>query len=156
MKESNRQPGRTDPMETFRRRRNELGELVALAQQAAQTLRSRALSTYTRLSQLLDEVLPLEPAREARVAKAVSLDVRLLRQLRQGQLDPMLVPKMALAELVNALRLDRASLLRLVSADHMAFGAVAARGNAAEPDDLLEFEAALDRIALDSPDRISG
>lgn len=156
MKESNRQPGR-DPMESFRRRRNELGELVALAQRAAQTLRTRALSSYTRLSQLLDEVLPVEPDQEARVARAVSLDVQVLRQLRQGQLDPMLAPSKALAELVDALRLERVALLRLVSADHAAFAPIAARGNATvEKDALADLEAALDRIALDSPNRISG
>src|SRR4051812_3415009 len=79
MRNSNRQPGRTSPMETFRHRRNELEELVALSQSAAQLLRSRALSSYTRLSELLDEVLPVEPDRETRLARSISLDLRELR-----------------------------------------------------------------------------
>jgi hypothetical protein len=62
-------------------------------------------------------------------------------------------PSGPLAELVDALRLDRVSVRRLVAADHAAFTPVAARGNpGSEVDPLNELEAALDRIALDFPD----
>ena len=154
MKNSNRQPERTSPMETFRRRRKELEELVALSQSAAQTLQSRALSSYARLSELLDEVLPVEPDRETRLARSIALDLRELRRLSQGQLDPLRAPQGALAELLDALRLDRNSLRRLIAADHAVFAPVAARGKPNnEAAGFEELEAALDRIALDSPDR---
>lgn len=157
MKDSNRQPGRTSPMETFRRRCNELEELLALSQSAAHTLRSKTLSSFARLSELLDEVLPVEPDREAQLARTVALDLRELRRLRQGQLDPLQAPQGPLAELVDALRLDRSALRRLIAADHAAFAPVSARGNqVTETDAFAELEAALDRLALDSPDSSSG
>jgi hypothetical protein len=153
MKDSNRQP----PVEAFRLRRHALDELVALSRHAGQALRSRSVASFARLSELLDELLPVEPEREARIANAIAVEVGELRRLRAGTLDPLRASPRALAELLDALRIDRASLRRLIASDHAAFApAVARRGTSAESDDFAGLEAALDRIALDDPERMQG
>lgn len=153
MKEPNGQP----PVEAFRLRRQALDELVALSRHAAQVLRSRSVASFARLSELLDEVLPVEPEREARIASTIDLEVGELRRLRAGTLDPLRASPRGLAELLDALRIDRASLRRLVAADHAVFAsAVARRGASPESDDFAGLEAALDRIALDDPERMQG
>lgn len=155
MREATGQSDRINPTETFRRRRNELQELLDLSQRAAQIYQTRAASSFTCLSELLDETLPIEPEREERLARSIALDVDQLRRLRQGQLDPLQSPADALAEIVNALRLNRASTRRLISADRSRFESVAARSNSATPgvDPFAELEATIERIGLDFPDR---
>ena len=151
MKDSNRQP----PVEAFRLRRHALEELVALSRHAAHAFRSRTVASFARLSELLDELLPVEPEREAQIARTIDLDVQELRRLRAGTLDPLQASHRPLAELIDALHIDRNSLRRLIAADHAVFAPATAR-NAALPavDDFAGLEAALDRIALDDPERM--
>jgi hypothetical protein len=142
---------RTNPARAFRKRREELDDLLALARHAADVLRQRGIDSFQRFSDLLDELLPTESAREARIARAVSMDPRMLKRLRGRQLDPLQAPGLGIAQLAQALHLDRDrdAFRRLLAADHAAFAAAIARGNDAKAWDALD--AALDRIALDAP-----
>jgi len=155
MKNSNGQSARPDPADQFRRRRQDLDELITLSQEARALLRTRAIDSFQRLSDFLDEVLPADPKRASRLARAVSLEPSALNRLRRGELDPVRTSHGAIAQLLQALGIDRGTLRRLVAADHAKFGTVVSRGaDTLADDDWQGLEAALDRLDLDSPTRV--
>jgi hypothetical protein len=158
MNEPTNRPNRPDPAAAFRRVRQDVDELVAVARCAAELFPARAPLSFGRLSDLLDELLPTDAAAEARVARALAMDPEALRRLRSRQLDPFHAPRLALATLANALRIERDTFRRLIAADHAQFAGAGAtaRGWAGISDDAAAWralDAAFERVALDDPAR---
>lgn len=143
----------TESVELFRSALKDIDELVAVSKRASELFKKTAVPSFQRLSDILDEILPTEPASEARVARALSMHVEELRRLRARQLDPLHASGMSLATLRSALGLERKVFLRLVAADHAVFpiGQIARGGGESEQAAWASLEAAFERVALDAP-----
>jgi hypothetical protein len=149
---------RPDPAAVFRQMREDADELLRARHRAEDLFRVRAAATFDRLSELLDEVLPTDSAAEARVARALEMDPSLLSRLRQGDIDPLRAPQIALAALGQSLRLDLTTFRSLLRANRRSFAtdAVAARGGMGESEEAAwtAFTNAWERVRRDDASQI--
>lgn len=148
-----RNKGDANPARVFRKHRDDLQDLLTFAQYAVGQLRDRGVNSFQRFSDVLDELLPTDPDAEARIARAVAMTPTTLRRLRARQLDPFQAPQMGLAQLAQALRLDREreTFRRLLASDHAAFGGGTARASHDESAAWDAVDDALNRLSLDTP-----
>lgn len=107
----------------FNQLRKDADELLRAAQRARDLFAERTPRSFGRLSTLLDEVLPDDRAAEARIARAVELEPRLLASLRAHKVDPLELPAVPLASLGQTLALDEETFYLLLDADHAGFEA---------------------------------
>jgi hypothetical protein len=137
----------------FDQMRQDADELLLAAHRARELFAERSPRTFGRLSTLLDEVLPAEPAAQARIARAVELEPRLLTAIRGFKIDPLEVPVVPLANLANILSLDEETFHALLEADHMIFRARQgmARGEQGDRDPRVVVSAAWRRVEMDLP-----
>jgi hypothetical protein len=149
MKESKESAHRPLPFDQLRK---DADELLRAAQRARDLFTERTPRSFGRLSTLLDEVLPDERAAEARVARAVEMEPRLLAALRAHKVDPMEVPAVPLASLGQTLALDEETFYLLLDADHVGFEARqgAARSTSAT-DPRQAIRSAWQRASMDLP-----
>jgi hypothetical protein len=153
MTQSRKKGDGANPARVFRKHRDELDDLLAFARSASAALSQRGIASFQRFSDLLDEFLPAEPDREARIARAVAMDPTTLHRLRARELDPFQAPQVGIAQLAQALRLDRDrdAFRRLLASDHASFTATIARGGDNESAAWAMLDNALDRLSLDAP-----
>jgi hypothetical protein len=137
----------------FDQMRKDADELLRASQRARELFADRPPRSFGRLSTLLDEVLPVDRAAEARVARAVEMEPRLLSSLRAHRVDPLEVPPVPLASLGQTLALDEDTFYLLLEADHVGFQPRqgAARSTGAD-DPRQAFRSAWRRAAMDLPE----
>lgn len=137
----------------FDQMRRDADELLRAARRARELFAQRPPRSFGRLSTLLDEVLPPDRAAEARVARAVEMEPRLLSRLRAHGVDPLEVPPVPLASLGQTLALDYDTFYMLLDADHMGFQSRQGAGRGPGPEDLRQaFRNAWRRAAMDLPE----
>jgi hypothetical protein len=139
----------------FQRMRRDLDEVLLLPQRAAALLAQRTADSLTGFAELLDEILPTEPALERRVARALHLQEAALHKLRARLMDPFLLPNPEpLVRLGRLIGLSWPVFESLLGRDHEAFAdgpSAAARGAGGKPDALATFEMAWEREDRDDP-----
>lgn len=143
---------------TFQRMRRDLDEVLLLAARAAELLARRSADSLTGFAELLDEILPTEPALERRVARALHLQEEVLRKLRARCMDPYLLPNPEpLARIGRLIGLSWPVFETLLGRDHDVFADgffTAARGAGSKPEALAAFRSAWERIDRDDPTHV--
>jgi hypothetical protein len=146
------------PIESFRAALRDGEALHTFAREAIQSFSTHPPQKFPRLSELLDTLLPSDEKASASIARAVGMEARDLVALRRGTIDPLCAPRVALAALWQALRLEASVFRALVSADHKEFagqlvGGLATRGGReTDAEAWASLESAYQSISLDAPD----
>jgi hypothetical protein len=143
----------------FRRMRRDLDELLLLPQRAAEFLARRAVDSLTGFAELLDEILPADPASERRVARALHLHDEVLRKLRARRIDPYSLPSPEpIVRLGRLLGLSLPAFESLLDRDHDVFAGghffAATRGEGSKFEALEAVRAVWERADRDDPDRV--
>lgn len=110
----------------------------------------------TRLSDLLDEVLPTDRAEQDRIAQAIALPASELDALRRHRVDPLMLSPFAIVNLASEFGIPREQLNQLLIADHKPYEntSVSARG-AAIADAWSQLDAEWDRVRSENPARFT-
>ncbi|WP_309670071.1 hypothetical protein [Gemmatimonas sp.] len=142
----------------------DLDEVLRLQRRAAEFSSATAVERNlgaghggAALTTLLDAMLPDDPNAELRLARALQLDVEMLRQFRRRELGPAEMPADPLATLGRALALNSEAFDQLVMEDLRWFAEESPlamlRDNTADPSEVRRvLRAAWERDALDAPD----
>ena len=159
-KEPSHRSRETLALDTFQHMRQDADELLRAARRAAEIFRARPVTSFARLSDLIDEVLPANHMAELRIARAIDMAPETLARLRARQLDPAGAPELglALASLGRVFGLSREDFLKLASADHAGFqpaGGVTRSTAAPEDTPMARLRAAWERVDLDDPLRFA-
>jgi hypothetical protein len=158
-KQPSRRSGGAVSLQAFQQMRGDADELLRTVRKAAEIFRTRPPESFGRLSELIDEVLPVDPAAEARIARAVEMSQEALARIRAQQLDPAGAPEitLALASLGQTLGLSGPIFLGLAGADHALFSGASSAfrdANRSEGDPIDLLRAAWERVELDDPSRL--
>jgi hypothetical protein len=141
----------------LRRMREDADELLRAAERARQVIEDRRSSGgFSRWSEFLSHVVPADPVREDRIARAVELDPQILRAVRDARVDPLHVPARPLHVLARTLGVDESFFRALVGADHDRFVAAARVFRTGRADDAaawLRFETTWQELEEEDPSR---